>query len=96
MEKILIEVLTLSNKENIVNGSLASNLILQAYKKGIVFPKNATNGDIIKALFPDSELHKESDYAYLTISKGVYLEDRDGTWWNAPYKAGDRNDNKIQ
>ena len=45
-----------------------------------------TNGDVIKALFPDSELHKESDYAYLTISKGVYLEDRDGSWWNAPYK----------
>lgn len=54
-----------------------------------ILPDNATNGDMIKALFPDSELHKESDYAYLTISKGVYLEDRDGTWWNAPYKAGD-------
>lgn len=50
--------------------------------------QKVTNGDLIKILFPDLELHQESDYVYLTISKGVYLEDRDGSWWNAPYKEG--------
>jgi len=76
MEKILIEVLTLSNKETIVNGSLASNLVLQAYKKGIVFPKNATNGDIIKALFPN-------------VGRNFMNVIDLNLWWNAPYKAGD-------
>ena len=69
------------------------DVVYDAVKFGKVLPYRATNGDAIKALFPDSELHKESDYAYLTISKGVYLEDRDGTWWNAPYKAGDTDGN---
>ena len=54
--------------------------------------QKVTNGDMIKALFPDSELHKESDYVYLTISKGVYLEDRDGSWWNTPYKEEDNGE----
>lgn len=65
------------------------DMIAEAIAKGMTFPDNATNGDVIKALFPDSELNKESDYVYLTISRGVYLEDRNATWWNAPYKEAE-------
>ena len=42
----------------------------------------------MKAIFPNTELHKESDYVSLTIQDGVYLEDRDGSWWFAPYQKG--------
>lgn len=56
----------------------------------IEIPDNATNGEVIKALFPDSELHKEPDYISLTIKNGVeivaYIEDRGASWWFAPYK----------
>lgn len=38
------------------------------------FPKGATNGDMIKAMFP-------KDY--------IYIYDRSvSSWWNAPYKGG--------
>jgi hypothetical protein len=32
MDKVIIKVPSLSNKENITNGSIASGLIIQAYK----------------------------------------------------------------
>ena len=60
---------------------------LMASGKLVILPEKPSNGDVIKALFPDTELHLESDYAFLIFQIGVYLEDRDGRWWNAPYKA---------
>ena len=42
-------------------------------ENGFIFPENATNGDMIKALFPCEDLE----------------EDFDSEWWNSPYKRGD-------
>lgn len=52
---------------------------------------NLTNGDIIKAMFPDAQIdyHEKSDLRYVT----VFIKDCDTCqdysydWWNAPYKA---------
>ena len=74
MQKVIIDVPTLSNKENITNGSLASALIVNAFKKATFIPNDATNGDIIKALFP-----KIDD----NFSNVIDLK----LWWNAKYKA---------
>jgi hypothetical protein len=73
MQKVIISVPNLSNQQNIVNGSLASALIIKAYKNGIFIPKNATNGEIIQALFPNI------DKAFSNV---IDLS----LWWNAPYK----------
>lgn len=73
MQIAIISVPTLSNKENITNGSLASALIVKAFKEATFLPNNATNGDIIKALFP-----KIDD----NFSNIIDLR----LWWNAPYK----------
>ena len=42
----------------------------------IEISNNATNGDIIKALFPHLK----------------YTELRSDDWWNAPYKKGEHNE----
>ncbi len=42
-------------------------------KNGTPIPDNATNGEVIKALFPN-EHDFETDF--------------DETWWNAPYQKG--------
>ena len=76
MQMAIISVPTFSNKENITNGGLASDLIVKAFKKATFIPDSATNGDIIKALFP-----KIDD----NFSNVIDLK----LWWNAPYKAGD-------
>ena len=74
MQMAIISVPTLSNKDNITNGSLASALILKAYQNAIFISNNATNGDIIKALFPNIDDN---------FSNVIDLK----LWWNAQYKA---------
>ena len=53
-------------------------------------PKDATNGDVIKAMFPNGKIIKteDGDFGY-----EIYLDDTysfcswfDGLWWNAKYK----------
>ena len=74
MQKVIIDVPTLGNPQNIVNGSIASALIVKAYKNGTFIFKNATNGDVIQVLFPN-------------IDKGFSNVIDLNSWWNAPYKA---------
>lgn len=81
MQKVIIDVQNLSNPQNVVNGTIASALVVKAYKNGF-FLKNVTNGEIIKALFPNI------DKAFSNV---IDLN----LWWNAPYKekARKRNEN---
>ena len=74
MQIAIISIPTLSNKENITNGSLASALILKAFQKATFIPNNATNGEVIQALFPN-------------VDKGFSNVIDLNLWWNAKYKA---------
>ena len=76
------------NKNYIDYFGCSSLTLADAIENGTPIPDNATNGDVIKAMFPNTELHKESDYVSLTIQDGVYLEDRDGSWWFTPHQKG--------
>lgn len=48
----------------------------------IPIPKGATNGDMIKAMFPDIALY-EKNHDAIEINFN-------GTWWNAPYRLEGR------
>lgn len=55
-------------------------------RKGIAIPENATNGDVIKTMFPNIEIDEICDELI-----AVYKLDVMGTlfyriWWDAPYK----------
>ena len=56
-----------------------------------ILPDNATNGDVIKALFlhKDMEIDEHKNYTqmYYTDSYITFPS----SWWNAPYKAGDKD-----
>lgn len=56
----------------------------------IEIPKNATNGDVIKALFPCEE--KDEDFGDgTTLYKGLDFSQFFHTdWWKAPYKQEDK------
>ena len=54
------------------NGNLL-RIVNDALQNGTPIPDNATNGDVIKALFPN-EHDFETDF--------------DEEWWNAPYQKG--------
>ena len=75
MQKVIIDVPNLSNTQNVTNGSLASALIVKAYKNGIFIHKDATNGEVIKTLFPN-------------IDNGFSNVIDLNLWWNAKYKIG--------
>lgn len=53
----------------------------------IPLPDNATNGDVVKTVFSDDEGTPEFVHGDI-----VYYGNANygRTWWNAPYKAGDK------
>ena len=62
----------------------------QPLVSAIPIPKGATNGDMIKAIFPNGkeydndgdvryEIEIDFDYSYCSYF--------DGVWWNSPYKG---------
>ena len=75
---------------------------LMASGKSVILHDNATNGDVIKAVFPDIDFYEgEVDKIGGLIS--FYAKDEHGEkrqrviitedWWNAPYKEGDTDGN---
>lgn len=55
--------------------------------------KGMTNEEVIKTVFPKAVLHTEYDDVYLSFQQGVYLQDKDTTWLNAPYKVEPEDQN---
>lgn len=82
MQIAIISVPTLCNKENITNGSIASALILKAFKEATFIPNNATNGEVIQTLFPN-------------IDKGFSNVIDLNLWWNAKYKPQESEGSEV-
>ena len=66
-----------------------------AIKNGVVLPDNATNGDIIKAMYPKGKVRREDSWTHdrtvFSFPDGSYFgaECRFNTdWWNESYKGG--------
>ena len=60
--------------------------------QAIPIPDNATNGDVIKAIFPNV-YSEECDYDIFITLDGDTRFTYD--WWNAPYKRGGENADTI-
>ena len=60
----------------------------EAIQRGTPIPDNATNGDVIKVLYPnaDIEIHNITVYVIFDMRSNVISFDLD--WWNAPYQKG--------
>lgn len=60
-------------------------------KKEIDIPENPTNGDIIKALFPNCEwfIIESLQSVNVTTDPSLNTQTFDIYWWNAPYKKVD-------
>ena len=61
----------------------------------ILIPEGATNGDVIKAMFPNCEQKENIHNGYFEMyfdgdfGNPSYMRVRE-YWWNAPYKKGGR------
>lgn len=91
MKKLIIELDEvaydlLTGKRETANIDLYSTLI-QSVQKGTPLPDNATNGEVIKALF-DNEMAYNLEFY---IKNYMLCTD----WWNAPYKLSElKGENK--
>lgn len=87
-------------KQDIADGTLCGNyelettdMFLASFKRMQILPDNATNGDMIQAMFPNIEADeiKTDTGGYIEVK---YLDTTDAcdatafrkNWWNAPYK----------
>lgn len=68
---------------------------MYAIAKGTVLTKNATNGDVMRALFDGTVLMTNTlGVGYkLKGCKNGYMPWFDTDWWNAPYKENDTDGN---
>ncbi len=68
-----------------------ASAIAKAIKNGTTLPQNATNGDVIKAMFPNAQIEYWAEYSTYNVE---FPNDNDVKhfsydWWNAPYEAGE-------
>lgn len=65
----------------------------------INIPEGATNGDVIKAMFPKAEIRNRTlGGGHISLGKEVLLREDfkvyiPDSFWNAPYKADKENEN---
>lgn len=73
---------------------IADALTVQA----IPIPDNATNGDVLKIIFPNIEYGKSESKIYPNIfgwieneekTKDILMFQSNEEWWNEPYKGGE-------
>ena len=81
--KVIVDIPNNYDISKIQNGSIASKQILNAVKKGIEISENATVGDMIMSLFPNTI---NIGVVVLDKNENVLLHDVNYNWWNTLYK----------
>ena len=66
------------------------DLLMKCVDNGTPIPDNATNGDVIKAMFPNTEVD-DYDYGKDPVIDVYGIDDTEyitlrKAWWNAPYQ----------
>lgn len=70
-------------------GSLFDMTLRKALKNATPIPDNATNGDVLRIMFPVSVFDGEDDNKYVGFYTGDGVKSFPLDWWNAPYKKGE-------
>ena len=78
-------------ENNYVAVCACPNLLSNTIKNGTPIPDNATNGDVIKAFYPELVVGSNNlgKTIFLRPNATVVIEDRMSDWWNAPYQKGE-------
>ena len=61
-------------------------LCYKAIQDGTPIPDNATNGDVIKAMFPNAKIEHQGGIIRFIVDCWSFQIAED--WWNAPYQKG--------
>lgn len=66
--------------------ALQEIITMLEYDSIIFIPEGATNGDMIKAMFPDKELWQTITSICLSTFDHNHAEIYNSSWWNSPYR----------
>lgn len=77
------------------NEGTIENVLMKAVENGTPISDNATNGDVVKTIFPEIEIIDirtiidcpEEGTVYFECFEGDNIHSLDLSWWNALYKA---------
>lgn len=83
-EKVYNRVRSLEPRKD---GVMLLDTLMCAVQDGTVLPQNPTNGDIIKAIFPNVKFYQYEDVDILYGYLGKYKVEFSIDWWNAPYEG---------
>ena len=61
--------------------------LYEALWNGVPLPEQATNGDMIKAMFPNVEVKEKNNGYEVYFGIGTAIQFFNHQWWNAPYSA---------
>lgn len=92
MPKVVIDIPDRKYK-TIQEGMYAGILdgeMYKAIKNGTVLPDNPTNGDMIKAMFPEVEVTYNGFLVEVELEAFGFTVKED--WWNSPYKGGTKDE----
>lgn len=64
-------------------------MLEEAILNGILLPDDATNGDVIKALFSHHDIEVNEQKNYVQVFYDSFYTTYPLRWWLEPYKAGD-------
>lgn len=62
--------------------------LVYAIRNGIVLPQNSTNGEMIKAMFPNAHIEYWAEYSTYNVEfpNDNAVKHFSYDWWNAPYE----------
>ena len=88
--KLIIEI-DENDYEKMKNGYVPSTFnTFSVIKNGTPIPETATNGEVIKAMFPNVNIYEHNGGTTYSVNNEYNFN---ATWWNAPYQKGGKNDN---
>ena len=74
-------------KEELIRNLKHTDDVLKVLENCIEIPNGATNGDMIKTMFPNIEIEGiGGEIKCIAVKNGTSYFALD--WWNAPYKKG--------
>ena len=62
-----------------------AEMFLASFKRMTIIPSNATNGDVIKVMFPHYDIEIEEHKGYVRVFYENFYTTYPLRWWNAPY-----------
>jgi hypothetical protein len=69
-------------------------MFLNAFKEMVIIPEGATNGDMIKVMFPNAiiEINELGSMVHVKYNNHTCWVNYELEWWNTPYKKEAENE----